>query len=161
LANWWQFHHKYLYLPDLFNTTVSDTEVEWRVNSYLHGLKVTPYEFDKLLDNWYFQCRVLAIAKYQANHQWTPWPIGHSSSEAQERIGKRSMMDAWSLEIPVSERQRLVSSYAGFQPQTNWPRQADLYVLAHDHLRGFLHPDQAGLQKLWENAHFEIWSKAN
>jgi hypothetical protein len=38
LANWWGYRRKYLYLPDIFNTTVSDQELEARVYSFLHIL---------------------------------------------------------------------------------------------------------------------------
>ena len=161
LADWWQYRSRYIYLPDTFNTTVSDSEVEARVYSYLRLLQVGPEDFNQLLDNDYFLLRVLAGEKYQANARYTPWPIADYSPEAQRRIARTSIWERLHLEMPTSERRRLLEAYTQFNPIAEPYRKLDVIVLLKGKLRQFFHPENGNLTPAWENDTFEIWLPGN
>ena len=160
LADWWEYRHGYLYLPDLFNTTVPDSVVESRIFQFLRMLGTSTEEFGHLLDSYYFRLRVLSDSKYMANSLFTPWPLSDYSQDAQGWIA--STKGAWSLIIPKSERARLLAAY----DQTSESRQRSnalaLIVLDKDPLRGYVHPERSGLFDLmWSNDTFELWIPNN
>jgi hypothetical protein len=157
LANWWEYRNKHLYLPDVFNTTVRDSEIERRVYGYLRLLDVRPDDFNELLSQDYFQVRVLSCAKYQANEQFTPSPIEDYTPDAQARIARTSIMQPWHIELPVSERARLIEAYVNFAPVAERVHNPDIYVLTKDQLRPFLHPERGRLALAWSNEIFEVW----
>lgn len=156
LANWWQYRNKYLYLPDTFNTTVTDREIETRVFVYLRLLDVTPEDFNNLLDHDYFLARGLSGTKYQAKALFTPWPIEDYSPDAQARIANTSITD-WRLELPLSERRRLLEGYKNFDVTAQPARKPDIFVLSKDVTRRYLHPEEGNLRLAWANDTFEIW----
>jgi hypothetical protein len=161
LADWWQYRNKYVYLPDLTNTTVSDREVVARVYSFMRVMKATPTDLDRLLDNDYFLLRVLSGLKYQANARFTPWPIGEYSPDAQRRIAGTPVWERLHLEVPTSERRRLLEAYTQFDPLTEPRRKLDVIVLLKGKLRQSLHPEKGNLAFAWENDTFEIWVPRN
>ncbi|MGB7924618.1 MAG: hypothetical protein WCF57_15360 [Pyrinomonadaceae bacterium] len=157
LVNWWGYQGKYPYLPDLFNTTVTDGEIERRVFSYLRLLSVTPEDFNGLLDQHYFLARVLSSAKYHANSKFTPWPIEDYSPEAQARITIAPIVEGWRIELPLSERRRLAESYQHFDPLEQPVKGPDIFVLSKDEMRQFLRPERGNLRLVWSNNIFEVW----
>jgi hypothetical protein len=163
LAEWWEYRSRFLYLPDNSTlSTVSDREIEERVSSFLRLMEATPDDFNRLLDNWYFLVRVLAGGKYLANSRYTPWPINDYSPDAQRRIAQTPIVDpSWHLELPVSERRRLLDDYAHFDPLTQPCRKLDVVVLSRNDLRRFLHPEKGSLSLVWSNDSFEIWVPGN
>jgi hypothetical protein len=161
LASWWEYRNKYLYLPDVFNTTVSDREIEARVYLFLRRMGATPEDFDRLLDNWYFLARVVSSVKHQANAVYTPWPIQDYSPDAQRRIASTPIMESFHLELPLSERRRLLESYAHFEALAQPWCQLDVIVLTKGQLRRFLHPEGANLRLAWANDAFEVWVPGN
>jgi hypothetical protein len=156
LADWWEYQHRYLYLPDHFNTTVSDREMEDRFYGFLRLMETTPEEFNQLLDIRYFLMRMTG-GKYQANAKYTPWPIEDYSPDAQARIVRRTITESWNLELPLSERKRLLESYAHFDLSAQPYRELDVIVLAKRDPRQFLHPERGKLMLKWANDTFEIW----
>jgi hypothetical protein len=158
VMNWWEYRGKYVYLPDIFNTTVADTEVEARVYAFMHLLEASDQDFSHALDNWYFQLRVLSFAKYQANMAFTPWPLEDYSPEAQKRIVHRGILEGKMPELPLPERTRLMEGYAHFDPLQQPPRRLDLIVLSRGtDLRQDVHPEKGNLRLLWQNEVFELW----
>jgi hypothetical protein len=157
LADWWQYRNKNVYLPDLTNTTISDLDVEARVYSFLRMLEVTSADFNRLLDNNYFLLRVLSGQKYQANARYTPWPINEYSLDAQRRVAGTSILERLHLEVPLSERSRLLDGYIHFDALTQPYRKLDIIVLLKGDLRRFFHPEKGNLSFSWENDTFEIW----
>jgi hypothetical protein len=157
VMNWWEYRGKYVYLPDIFNTTVSDSEVEARVYGFMHLLQATDQDFSHALDSWYFQLRVLSFAKYQANIAFTPWPLRDYSPEAQKRILRRGVLAGKEPELPLSERSRLMAAYARFDPLQQPSRKLDVVVLSKGDLRQCVHPEKSSLKLLWKNQLFEIW----
>jgi hypothetical protein len=158
VANWWEYRGKHLYLPDLFNTTVPDGEVEGRVFSFMHTLAATPEDFSHALDNWYFLFRVLVGAKYQANRVYTPWPLQDYSPASRSRIGRLDLRTETVPELPEPERARLMEAYTHFDPMQQPPRRLDLVVLSAGNLRQFVHPERTNCELLWKNRVFEIWA---
>jgi hypothetical protein len=158
LADSWQYEHKHLYLPDLFNTTVSDQEVESRLYSFGHLLSTSTEEFGLLLDDWYFLLRFVGCAKYQANSWFTPWPRTDYPAAAQARIARTPVTDAWHLELPLSEKSRLMSQYAKTAAAPPLERTPDIIVLNAGLLRSRFHPERGGSWRLaWSNHSFEVW----
>jgi hypothetical protein len=156
LANWWEYRGRYLYLPDIFNTTAPDRELETRVSSFLHLLGTTPEEFGRMLENPYFIMRVIGGAKYQANSTYTSWPLDTYSPAAQARIAHTPILIT-NLEVPIPERQRLLEDYEHFDPLAQPARKLDLVILSKGDLRQYVHPERADLRLAWKNDTFEIW----
>jgi hypothetical protein len=161
LADWWQYRNRYIYLPDTFNSTASDSEVEARVYCFLRMMGTSPEDFDRLLDSDYFLLRVLSGAKYQANAKYAPWPIEEYSPDARRRIAGTSVWERLHLELPTSERRRLLHAYAQFYPPAEPYRKLDIIVLLKGKLRQFFHPEKGSLTLAWENDAFELWIPRN
>lgn len=158
VMNWWEYRGKHVYLPDVFNTTVADSEIESRVFGFMHLLGATDQDFSRALDSWYFQLRVLSFAKYQANMAFTPWPLQAYSRDARMRILRMGLLAGKYPELPDPERARLMDAYARFDPQRQPPRQLDLIVLSASGMRQYVHPEKTTLKLLWKNERFEVWA---
>src|SRR5664280_2874841 len=109
LASWWEYKRRYLYLPDIFNTTLPDSVVELRVYQFLRLAGASTEEFGRLLDSPYFINRVVGGSTYQANSLFTPWPLYEYSADARRRIA--SSPPTWNVEMPESEKVRLMRAY--------------------------------------------------
>jgi hypothetical protein len=66
-------------------------------------------------------------------------------------------MQPWHIELPTSERVRLMDAYINFSPMAERVHNPDIYVLTKDQLRPFLHPERARLTLAWSNEIFEVW----
>ena len=157
LANWWEYRGRYLYLPDIFNSTVSDQEIEKRIYGFMRLMMVAPEEFDQILENRYFLLRVLAGEKYLANAIYMRWPLQDYSREAQARIVRTSIVNEVNLELPLPEKQRLMDGYRHFDPLTQPFRKLDVIVLSKGELRQYMHPEKSKLSLKWSNDIFELW----
>jgi hypothetical protein len=158
LANWWEYRNKYLYVPDYFNSIASDNEIEARLCSLMALLKVTREDFEHLLDEKNFLMR-LTGEKYQANDRYTPWPIGDYSPDVRVRIaGKPLDSWWWLLELPLSERKRLIDRYGDFDESAEPHRKLDIVILTKNAIRQYMHPEKGSLRLAWVNDLFEIWT---
>lgn len=158
VMNWWEYRGRHVYLPDVFNTTVSDGEIESRVFAFLHLLGASGEDFSRALDSWYFQLRVLSFAKYQANLAFTPWPLQAYSPDARKRIAHMGLLAAKYPELPDPERARLMEAYTRFDPLRQPARRLDLVVLSASGMRQYVHPEKSSLKLLWKNERFEVWA---
>jgi hypothetical protein len=156
LANWWEYRNRYLYVPDFFNSTLSDSEIETRLYSFLVSLKVSRDEFNRLLDDEFLIMR-LTGEKYQVSRRSTGWPITDYSLDARRRIAWMPIdFGSWALELPISERARLIDKYARFNQAVEPYRQLDVIVLDKNAERQLLHPE-VNARLAWANEVFEIW----
>jgi len=156
LSSWWVYRRRYLFLADLFNSTLPDSVAESRVYQLLRLVHTSPEEFGRLLDIEYFLMQVMGHDKYQANSVFTQWPLSAYSAEAQRRIASTAW--AFHLELPESERSRLMMAY----DRTGEPGQRssalDIIIFDKDFLRGYVHPEGADRFRLaWSNQTFELW----
>lgn len=160
LSNWWLAKGRYVYTVEGFNCTLSDSVMEVRAFQFLRMAGTSPEEFGHLLDNTYFLIQVIGHDKYQADANYTAWPLSAYSPEAQRRIAATTW--PWHLELPISEKARLISAYEqSFRaPQTT--NALDLLVLDKDALRTYVHPELGNRFRLaWSNGTFELWVPNN
>jgi hypothetical protein len=160
LSNWWLYRRRYLYLVEVFNSTLPDSVMESRVCQFLRLVGTSREEFGHLLDGFYFLHRVMGLDKYQANTLFTAWPLADYSAGAQRRIA--STFEAHHLELPESERSRLMTAYDRTGEAEGRANALDIVVFDRDALRRYVHPEQGGRFRLaWSNRTFELWVPAN
>jgi hypothetical protein len=157
VADWWEYRGRYVYLPDIINTTVSDREIEARVYGFLHMLQVTPEEFGVMLATPSFLLRVLAGLKYQVNSTYTLAPLHDYSPAAQAQIAHATLQAPLVMAVSLPEKQRLLDEYGHFDPLAQPYRELDLIILSNNDLRRYLHPERGNLNLQWKNDMFEIW----
>ena len=157
LADWWQYQGKYLYLPDNFDSLASDHEHEARVCSFVHMLGSSTEEFGQLLDSGYLWGEWIGAGKYIANSLFTPWPIEDYSGDAQQRIAQTSPLDSWHLELPRSERHRLMDGYSRTSSDLTGVRRPDIIILNGGRLRKLFHPERGPWKLAWSSGTFELW----
>jgi hypothetical protein len=158
LGDWWQYRRRYLYLPDLFNSTVEDTVVESRILHFLRRVGTTPEDFGHLLNDEYFIRVALGGGKYQVNSIFTPWPLSEYSAGTKARL--TTVPDYNGFEVPQSEKLRLIKAFEEIQGDDGSAGELDVIVFAKDHLRPYVHPERAGNVLLWSNRTFEVWQPA-
>jgi hypothetical protein len=158
LGDWWQYRRRYLYLPDLFNSTVEDTVVESRILHFLRRVGTTPEDFGHLLNDEYFIRVALGGGKYQVNSIFTPWPLSEYSAGTKARL--TTVADYNGFEVPQSEKLRLIKAFEEIQGDDGSAGELDVIVFAKDHLRPYVHPERAGNVLLWSNRTFEVWQPA-
>jgi hypothetical protein len=157
LADWWQYRRRYVYLVDMFNSTLPDNILEARVYGFLRILSTSPEEFGHLLDQWYFLLRFMGGGKYMANALFTPWPLSDYLSVSQARILRDR--SPWRLEVPLSEKSRLITAYRRTGESQQNGKDPDVIVLDKDALRSYVHPEQTGrFALLLSNDTFEVWA---
>jgi hypothetical protein len=156
LSNFWLYKGGYLYLVEPFNSTLPDSVMESRAFQFLRLLGTSNEEFAHLLDNNYFLTEVMGLGKYQADSVYTAWPISDYSPEARRRIASTTW--PFHLELPLSERARLMAAYEGTGDAPQRPNALDILVLDRDILRGNLHPESGNrFHLVWSNRTFELW----
>lgn len=156
LGDWWLYKEKYLYLVEPFQSTLPDSMMEARAFHFLRLMGTSNQEFGQLLDNTYFLYQILGGDKYAADSAYTAWPISDYSPEAQQRIASTS----WShhLEMPLSERARLMTAYGQTSETQQNSDALDIIVMDKDILRGSVHPERGNRFRLaWSNQTFELW----
>jgi hypothetical protein len=158
LADWWQYRRRYLYLPDLFNTTVGDIVVESRILRFLRRVGTTPEDFGHLLDDEYFILVALGSGRYQVYTLFTPWPLSEYSAATQKALTTSPYY--FYFEVPRSEKLRLMKAFEEMQGDDGSSGELDVIVFAKDHLRPYVHPERAGNVLVWSNRTFEVWLPA-
>jgi hypothetical protein len=155
LADWWQYRRRYLYLPDLFNTTVADRVAESRTLHFLRRVGTTPEDFEHFLDDEYFTGVAFGGAKYQVNSLFTPWPLSEYSAVTQARLTNGPYY--FRLEVPRSEKLRLMKAFEELEGDDSSSDELDVIVFDKDHLRPYVHPERTGNVLVWSNRTFEVW----
>jgi len=156
LDNWWLYRRGYLYLVEPFHSTLPDSVMEARAFEFLRRVGTSNEDFGHLLDNNYFLVQILGGDKYQAYSLHTTWPLSDYSPDAQQRI----VSESWPhhLEVPLSERSRLMQAYAqtdGIQEPAN---ALDVIVFNKDSLRPYVHPERGDrFHLVMSNQTFELW----
>jgi hypothetical protein len=158
LADWWQYRRRYLYLPDLFNSTVESRVAESRTLRFLRRVGTTPEDFEHFLDDEYFTGVAIGGARYQVNSLFTPWPLSEYSALTQARLITGPYY--FGLEVPRSEKLRLMKAFEELQGDDGSAGELDVIVFAKDHLRPYVHPERAGNVLVWSNRTFEVWQPA-
>jgi hypothetical protein len=99
----------------------------------------------------------MGLAKYQADSDYTAWPPSDYSPDARRRIAATKW--PFHLEMPVSEKSRLMSAYEQSLRTPQAANALDLLVLDKDALRSFVHPERGNRFHLsWSNRTFELWA---
>jgi hypothetical protein len=156
LGVWWLYKEKYLYLVEPFQSTLPDSVMEARAFQFLRLMGTSNEEFGQLLDDPYFLYQVLGSDKYQADSAYTAWPLSDYSPEAQRRIASTS----WShhLELPLSEKARLMKAYEQTSKTHQYSDALDIIVMDKEILRGYVHPERGNRFRLaMSNRTFELW----
>jgi hypothetical protein len=157
LSDWWGYQRRYLFLVDLFNSTLPDSIAEGRVFQLLRMNGASREDFAGLLQNPYFLVQAMGLDKYQADSAYTAWPLDDYSAEARRRIAASSW--AFHVELPESERARLLAAYDRTEGMRPGEDALDIEVLDKDSLRRYLHPESSGRFHLaWSDRTFELWA---
>jgi len=156
LGDWWLYKEKYLYLAEPFQSTLPDSVIETRTFQFLRLMGTSNEEFGQLLDDSYFLFQVLGSDKYQADSAYTAWPLSDYSPEAQRRIASTKW--PFHLELPLSEKSRLMKAYEQTSETQQYADALDIVVLDKDILRGYVHPERGNrFRQVWSNRTFELW----
>jgi hypothetical protein len=160
LSNWWLYRGRYLYTVETFNSTLPDSVMEARAFQFLRLVGTSNEELGHLLDNPYFLIQIMGLDKYQADSNYTAWPLSDYSPDAQQRIASTTW--PFNLELPLSERSRLMKAYEQTAEISQPANALDLIVLDKDSLRGYVHPEQGNRFHLaWSDETFELWVPNN
>ena len=160
LGDWWLYKEKYLYLVEPFQSTLPDSVMEARAFHFLRLMGTSNEEFGQLLDDPYFLYQIMGGDKYAAETAYTAWPISDYSPEAQRRIASTSWPHH--LELPLSEKARLMKAYEQTSETQQYSDALDIIVMDKDILRGYIHPERGNQFRLaWSNRTFELWVPNN
>ena len=160
LSNWWLARGRYVYTVEGFNCTLPDSVMEARAFQFLRMTGTSSEEFGHLLDNTYFLIQVIGHDKYQADANYTAWPLSDYSAEARRRIAATTW--PFHLELPISEKARLMSAYEQSLRTPQTANALDVLVLDKDTLRAYVHPEEGDRFRLtWSNGTFELWLPNN
>lgn len=157
LSNWWLARGRYVYTVEGFNCTLPDSVMEARAFQFLRMTGTSPEEFGHLLDNTYFLIQVIGHDKYQADSDYTAWPLSDYSPDARKRIASTTW--PWHLELPISEKARLMTAYEQSFREPQAENALDILVFDKDALRAYVHPERGNRFHLaWSNGTFELWA---
>jgi hypothetical protein len=160
LTNWWLYKGRHAYTVETFNSTLPDSVMEARAFQFLRLVGTSNEDFGHLLDTNYFLVQIMGHDKYQADSIYTAWPLPDYSPEAQRRIASTSW--PFHLEMPISERVRLMKAFEQTGETQLNPDALDIVVLDKDILRGYVHPERGNRFRLaWSNRTFELWAPNN
>jgi hypothetical protein len=160
LSNWWLAKRRYVYTVETFNSTLPDSVMETRAFQFLQLAGTSSEELGQLLDNNYFLIEVMGLDKYQADADYTAWPLSDYAPDARRRIAATTW--PFHLELPISEKARLMSAYEQTLRTPQTANALDVLVLDKDALRAYVHPEMGNRFRLaWSNGTFELWLPNN
>jgi hypothetical protein len=159
LGWWWQYRRRYVYLPDVFHSTVGDIVAESRTLRFLRRVGTTPEDFGHLLDKDHFIWVALEGFRYQVGSLFTPWPSSEYSAVTQARLTTGRPLQS-RFEVPRSEKLRLMKAFEEMQGDDGSSGELDVIVFAKDDLRPYVHPERTGNVLVWSNRTFEVWRPA-
>jgi hypothetical protein len=152
---WWlAFRKGYLFVPDPVLSNAPDAVIAQRTLQLLNLVGASPEFLDKKLDEPYFDINFFSHDKWQASDAYTYGKRDDYGPAQIEQIGWTTVLDSWTVLVPLSERERLVAAFALIAAPERLP---DLIILpngaGYDELRGPGFPYRLG----YENTTFRVW----
>jgi hypothetical protein len=156
-AMWWlAFRKGYLFIPDPLLSNITDAVIEKRTLQLLKLVGANSEFLDKKLDEAYFDIQFFVHNKWQASDAYTYRKLDDYTPAQLEQIGWTTILDSWSVLVPFSERERLLTNFAQIAEVEALP---DLVILpngaGYDKLRGPGSPYRLA----YENATFRVWTR--
>ena len=160
VQSWWtSFGHGNVFLPDVFSTTMTDTEIETRLILFCKQIKIDEEEFMALISDPAAQIFFLSHAKYMASALHTYAPLSAYSADDQTAIRQTSIFSSFNLFIPTAEKNRLRQKFARTEPSAS-KRALDL-VLLFNSKRFAAHSPGPGFAPVYSNETFRLWRRVN
>jgi hypothetical protein len=157
LGMWWvAFRKGYLFIPDPLLSNKASAVIEKRTLELLRLVGASSEFLDKKLDEAYFDIHFFVHDKWQASDAYTYRKLDDYAPAQLEQIGWTTVLDSWSVLVPLSERERLFVNFAEITEVEPLP---DLVILpngaGYDRLRGPERP----YRLVYENKTFRVWAR--
>lgn len=158
VQSWWtSFGHGNVFLPDVFSTTMTDTEIETRLILLCKQIGMNETQFMSLIADPAMQIFFLSHAKYMASALHTYAPLEAYSAEDQAAIRQTSIFSSFSLFISLAEKQRLRQKFLRTEPAFS-TRGLDLILLSNGERLGARLPGP-GFTPVYSNETFRLWRR--
>ena len=145
-----------MFIPDPLLSNITDAVIEKRTLQLLKLVGANSEFLDKKLDEAYFDIQFFVHNKWQASDAYSYRKLDDYAPAQLEQIGWTTILDSWSVLVPFSERERLLTNFAQIAEVEALP---DLVILpngaGYDKLRGPGSPYRLA----YENATFRVWTR--
>lgn len=159
VGSWWTtFRSGYLYLPDVFITSATDTEIEQRLMLLAKRIGMRTEDFEGFLKRPHIMMLFHSIVKYACSPLHCLAPLSDYTAEEQKRIASGSPLSVFALYLPGSEKSRIRAAYTQADP-TRDTRALDFIVLTQDESLAGFGPDPRHFALVFENTTFRLWKR--
>ena len=154
---WQTFRGGRTFVPDVFVSTVTDSEAERRLAALCAALGMTGDQFEQFVQKPWVNTFWLGLAKYATNRSHALFPRSEYTPAQVVEMDKRSIMNAWNLQIPPAEIARLRRVFDDTAPRWGDAGRMHTIVLTRDaELAGYV-PDPGAFRPTFENAVFRVY----
>lgn len=153
---WQAFRGGRSFVPDSFVSIASDAELERRLMHFSRILGMSTEDFLAFAQDEGVNCMFLGLAKYAANDVYAMAPLRDYTPEQVATIRRRNMHVTFRPIVPISELERLRTSYESIPSDTPYTR-LDIVVLGRDRFLGHLAPPDADFDLTFENSIFRVF----
>ena len=161
ILSWWTtFRQGHVFNPDVFQSLISDNEIEERLIHLGHLFNLSSSQFIEFLQRPYVNIFFLAHCKYQASQATTFAPLSDYTEEEQQFIReKTSIYSTFHVVLPGSEKKRIAQKFEETTLQNESPRQLDMIILTNDESVASFTPEKEKFQLVYHNPTFRVWKK--
>jgi len=156
-VHWQAFAGGHSFVPDGFISVAANDEMERRFVLFCRVIGAPTETFLEMVQASSHSGLVF-VSKYAANRVFAMAPPSDYTEAQQRRIAARGPFDAFGMEVPISELERLRRVYEGDAYRDAMPR-LDLVVLNNDERFGKLAPPTTEFELVFHNAMFRLFAR--
>jgi hypothetical protein len=157
IYSWWvSFQDGYAFLPFVSETTLSDSQIEYRLAVFCKLLGMNTENFKTFMNLNYIQYFWQSHFKYQVSKAYTFSPFSDYPHHIQKQIKTTTILDNYGIALSISEEKRLITQFE----RLNWSENIlnlDLIILTNGAFLKQFFPPQDKFELIYSNTTFRIW----